>query len=214
MGVLGAVGKLFGKAGGKVWDAVKAPVTGAINLAVSLITGIMHLVGVAWVKTFGFVGSALDMAEGAMQSVYTVLRKIVRVTIPNIVSDLKRLASQVAQLAKGLASDLGKLALRLEHKIADAVKKVTTWAWDHIYRPLWGLLGDLWRWVHDKGEYVYHLLTHPELLAKMLLLPLIHAFLALSEDALLAIFEPVTKLYLKALPRLLHLAEKFIADVF
>lgn len=101
-------------------------------------------------------------------TVYHFARSIVTKYIPDVIHWALREMDKILHYAEYIARWAEKWIVRLFNDIVSAVNNLTRWIIKHIWNPLFDAFADAWHWITHEGYYVWHLLTHPELLMKVI----------------------------------------------
>lgn len=100
--------------------------------------------------------------------VYMFARWIVTKYVPAVIHWTLRELNTLLNDIKSLASWAEKWVIRLYNDILSAIRSITGWVIAHIWTPLFNAITIAWHWITHEGYYVWNLLTHPDLLMKVI----------------------------------------------
>lgn len=101
-------------------------------------------------------------------SVYNLARMIIDVLLRDLTSWITGLWNDVFSYAKSVYQELVGWADFLRNLIYSVGRDIEQWVIRDIWHPLYGDISRSIHWITHEGAYVYNLLTHPEVLAKLL----------------------------------------------
>jgi len=166
-------------------------VTGLPNSAAQWVTGLLSAVYTYfsnWITsvwngavtlyndTVGFINAVENWAA----SWFTILWHVVQIEIPNLVAWVAQLYNDAVNYAKMVLSWAASEVNKLYVWVSALIDYVYQWAIDNIFNPLFNVLTSAWKWIASKGEFMYILLTHPDLLAMFLGTYLLSVWLVLA----------------------------------
>jgi hypothetical protein len=197
---------------------IGAPVANAVHWAVhalaSVVFAVFKLVGSAWAKLVDAVRAFHAALDAAMAEVVKFATWIVKVELPALrkwaESELAKLAVALAQLYDRVTTAIADLIDR----IAAAVASVTSWVisavWDPIQAALKVLTANLIKW----GFTAYTYITHPQMLADLLIMPLINSLVNNAAAIAEQVGAFLLTLMLKNVKAIITVIEDIITAVF
>jgi len=148
--------------------AVEKWVLRAIHAVYSYITRLFddlrRAVNDVWKSLVNF-GRAVDKF---LARVVTFANWIVRKYIPSVISWAVRNFDSLLNDVRHIIDWVGKWIARLYNDIVSAVRNITAWVIAHIWQPLFDAITIAWHWITHEGYFVWRIITHPDLLMKII----------------------------------------------
>ena len=168
------------------WNGIK-DFAGGVEKAVvwvwNTLVDVFVVVYRGWEWMIHGVEALAGLIEDGFDDIYKFGAWVVKTGIPDVISWAARQLSNLGhEIAKGL-SDVEHWVSGLIADVKGLIDDVYTWAVDHVYNPLKKDFDQAWHWIANEGVTIWHYIEHPELLAKLLFLPLWHYFLSFVKDS-------------------------------
>lgn len=149
-------------------SAIERWILKAIHAVYSFITRLFddlrRAVNDVWTALVNF-GRSVDKF---LARVVTFANWIVTKLVPSVLHWALRNFDALIRDLRGVVDWIGKWLTRLYNDIVSAVRNITKWVITHIWNPLFNAIMVAWHWITHEGYYVWNLLTHPELLMKII----------------------------------------------
>lgn len=214
MSWVGDVGSAVAGFFGSAWDKIKDAVHAVVNALGAAVFAILNAVADAW----GFLASAAETALGWVEAA---------------VNELAWVAEQVwtVYLPKAFhgIADAGTALFHFSEKVVGWVQAVYDWAAKAITKAVqnvWNLvLDDVWKPLRDSVNSAWNVLSsvyntitgwvkNPVSLVAMLFVPALNWIAGLADTVIEAVVTWAVRLFLKSIPRILHLTEDILSKVF
>lgn len=157
---------LYNGAVGKLSDIEKW-IMGALNAVYSYFSGLVSQVWTGLQALGSAIDGYINQLWSSFSSLYTLVQYILTKSIPNVISwavgELNKVRSYAIGVYNWAISQLGKLASWTQSLISDAIQ----WVLKNVWDPLWNDITGALKWIANEGAYVYYLLTHPDVFAKI-----------------------------------------------
>lgn len=151
-----------------VVSSVEKWVLRGIDAVYHFVTRLFHelrrAVNGVWKSLVDF-GKAVDKF---LNRLVTFALWIVRKYVPSVIHWALRNFDALLRDIRGVIDWAGKWITRIYNDLVSAVRDLTSWIIAHIWTPLFDAITTAWHWITHEGYYVWNLVTHPELLMKVI----------------------------------------------
>ncbi len=212
--MLGWLDRFFHSVTGTVGSAVSAVVHYAVHALAAVVFAVFGLVRGAWEWCLSGMVELHTALDDFTKAVVDFAKWLATVALPALrkwaAAALALLAHDLSLLRTWALEQFAKVALAIDRAYRDAV----TWVTVHVYDPLKKyadlIAADLRKW----GYTAWYYITHPAMLAELLLVPLVTTFekYAWAIGKMLGQF--LLALIAQNIPKLLTLIEDIITAVF
>lgn len=117
-----------------------------------------------WDKLYAFIASVEQFAVSVYDTVSNAIVKVYH--------DILQWASDAINFVYTYVKDLYQLVVGWIDEIRSALVKlwddIVGWVIKEIWDPLYNFVSGAIHWIEHEGSYIWNLITHPELLAKLL----------------------------------------------
>jgi hypothetical protein len=103
-----------------------------------------------------------------VHQVYVFALWIVQHAIPDVIHWALRNMDIILRYAEGIARWAAGWIARIYNDLAHAISDLERWVISNVWGPLFDAIGQAWDWITHEGFYAWNLITHPELLIKVL----------------------------------------------
>lgn len=200
---------MFDSVSGRIDDLVRRWVHDLINGLYGFLHVIFAAVAKEWVglnrAEQGFANSFYLFAH----SVWVKFTGLLRIVVPRIVNEYRRLIAETLGYAQQVYRDLVSGLVFVEQYSRRLVDGAITWVRDNVYTPLLKSLTGAWQWITQRGETLWHYLTHPDMLAALLF----DSLIALLEREAWAVADKLGRFALSLVARNLRQFAALVEDI-
>ena len=147
--------------------AVTRWITTLVGSVYSYIDRLYHYLLREVIGAYDAVNHLASEAWHYITTVYDFARSIVDVVIRDLISWVERIWNDVRNFSKDVYNDLVKWVDWLVHAIESTASDIYKWVIAHVWDPLTKDVFSALHWIEHEGAFIYRMITHPELLAKM-----------------------------------------------
>lgn len=147
-----------------VWNKFVSVINAVYSYISSIDSAIWDEFSSLWDSFTTYLGAVETWASSLYNALYAWTTKALGNTINWASKEISSLGRDIS----GVVSWASSLISAIRAWVSSLIGNVTSWVIRNIYDPLARALNDALGWIAKEGYYAYHLLTHPELLAKLL----------------------------------------------
>lgn len=160
--------RTFDSVAGRVDSTVRGWVSDLLNGLYGYLHNVFADVTAAWNRFTGALYSTLLQIGRLADSVYKQLYRIIRVTVPAIINEYRRLVHDAVTFASGVYDYAVRNITAAVHYAERLVSDAINWIRVNLFDPLQAGLLDALRWITHNGAVLWDYITHPDKLAALL----------------------------------------------